>query len=90
MLYIHYSSGCFYILIQKRMELKREMFFNGEEILYENIINTVTQRPQEMKRILTYVFEEIKKLWEYMGKKTDMEKHFHKELHELKEEYDII
>ncbi len=44
------------------MELKREMFFNGEEILYENIINTVTQRPQEMKRILTYVFDEIKKL----------------------------
>jgi hypothetical protein len=50
----------------------------------------VTQRPQEMKRILTYVFEEIKKLWEYMGKKTDVEKHFHKELHELKEEYHII
>ena len=44
------------------MELKRETFFNGEEILYENVINTVTQHPQEMKRILTYVFEEIKKL----------------------------
>ena len=44
------------------MELKREMFFNGEEILYEDIINTVTQRPQEMKKILTYVFDEIKKL----------------------------
>ena len=72
------------------MELKREMFFKGEEILYENIISTVTQHPQEMKRILTYVFEEIKRLWEYMGKKNDVEKHFHKELHELKEEYDII
>jgi hypothetical protein len=50
----------------------------------------VTQHPQEMKRILTYVFDEIKSLWEYMGKKTDMEKHFHKGLHELQEEYHII
>ncbi len=72
------------------MELKREMFFDGENIRYEDIIATVTQHPQEMKRILTYVFDEIKKLWEYMGKKTDMEKHFHKEIHELKEEYNII
>lgn len=72
------------------MELKREMFFKGEEILYENIINAVTQHPQEMKRILTYVFDEIKRLWEYMGKKTDVERHFHKEIHELQEEYDII
>ena len=72
------------------MELKREMFFRGEEILYENIINTVTQHPQEMKKILTYVFDEIKSLGEYMGKKTDMEKHFHKGLHELQEEYHII
>ena len=44
------------------MELKREMFFDGEEILYENIINTVAQRPQEMRKILTYVFDEMKKL----------------------------
>jgi hypothetical protein len=44
------------------MELKREMFFDGENIRYEDIINTVTQHPQEMKRILTYVFDEIKSL----------------------------
>lgn len=72
------------------MELKREMFFDGENIRYEDIISTVTQHPQEMKRILTYVFEEIKKLWEYMGKKNEVDKHYHKEIHELKEEYNII
>ena len=90
LLYIPYSDGCFYILIQKDMELKREMFFDGEEILYENIINTVTQHPQEMRKILTYVFDEMKKLWEYMGKKSEVDKHYHKEIHELKEEYHII
>ena len=72
------------------MELKREMFFNGEEILYEDIINTVAQHPQEMKRILTYVFDGIKALWEYMGKKTEMDNVYHKKVHELKEEYGII
>ena len=77
---------------KKRLQksLTEEMFFDGENIRYEEIINTVTQHPQEMKKILTYVFDEIKKLWEYMGKKTDMEKHFHKEIHELQEEYNII
>lgn len=72
------------------MELKREMFFNGEEILYKNIINFVTQHPQEMERILTYVFDEIKSLGEYMGKKNEVDKRYHKEIHELKEEYEII
>ena len=72
------------------MELKREMFFNGEEIRYEEIINTVMQHPQEMKKILTYVFDEIKSLGEYMGKKNEVDKHYHKEIHELKEEYHII
>jgi two-component SAPR family response regulator len=50
----------------------------------------VTQHPQEMEKILTYVFAEIQSLWEYMGKKTEVEKHYHKEIHELKEEYGII
>ena len=72
------------------MELKREMFFDGENILYKNIINTVTQHPQEMEKILTYVFDEIKSLWEYMGKKTEVERHYHKEIHMLQEEYHII
>jgi hypothetical protein len=44
------------------MELKREMFFDGENILYKEIINTVTQHPQEMEKILTYVFAEIQSL----------------------------
>ena len=44
------------------MELKREMFFDGETILDKNIISTVVQHPQEMEKILHYVFDEIKHL----------------------------
>ena len=72
------------------MELKREMFFDWENILTKNVINMVTNHPQEMERILTYVFDEIQQLWEYMGKKTDLEREYDKKLHLLKEEYDII
>lgn len=71
------------------MELKREMFFDGETILDKNIISTVVQHPQEMEKILHYVFDEIKHLWEYMWKKSMIEKNYHMEIHKLKEEYDI-
>lgn len=90
MLKLIYSSGCFYILILQLMELKREMFFNWEEILDKNIINAVVQHPAEMEKILRYVFDEIKSLWEYMWKKTSLEREYWKELHKLKEEYHII
>lgn len=72
------------------MELKREHFFDGETILTRNVINAVSQHPQEMEKILNYVFDEIQHLWEYMGKKTALEKEFDKKLHLLKEEYHII
>lgn len=72
------------------MELKREMFFDWETILTKNIITTVTSHPQEMERILNYVFDEIKQLWEYMGKKTALEKEHDMKVHKLQEEYDII
>ena len=72
------------------MELKRELFFDGENILDKNIINAVVQHPQEMEKILRYVFDEIKSLWEYMGKKVALEEEHNKKLHMLKEEYHII
>jgi hypothetical protein len=71
------------------MELKREMFFDWETILDKNIINAVVQHPQEMEKILRYVFDEIQQLWEYMWKKTMLENDYHMSVHKLKEEYHI-
>lgn len=71
------------------MELKRDQFFDWEKILTKNVISMITSHPQEMEKILTYVFDEITKLWEYMWKKNTLEKEFDKNLHKLKEEYHI-
>ena len=71
------------------MELKREMFFNWEEILDKNIITAVVQHPQEMEKILHYVFDEIQSLGEYMWKKTMIKRDYEMKIHKLKEEYDI-
>lgn len=71
------------------MELKRDQFFDWEKILTKNVISMITSHPQEMEKVLTYVFDEITKLWEYMWKKNTLEKEFDKNLHKLKEEYHI-
>ena len=71
------------------MELKRDQFFDWEKILTKNVITMITNHPQEMEKILTYVFDEITKLWEYMGKKNTLEKEIDRNLHKLKEEYHI-
>ena len=69
------------------MELKTEMFFDGDKVSMQKLMNQLSQHPWESEKILKYVFDKVEHFTEFNVKKDHLEEKYKHKLNELYAEY---
>lgn len=71
------------------MERKKEMFFDGDEINYGNVVRKITEYPNHWEEIIEFIGEIMEDEYEYKFEKKWLEMKFEHDMKELKEKYDL-
>lgn len=69
------------------MELTKDMFFNGDELDSQKVVNMITQNPSHGVDILDYIGELMKDELEFKYEKKWLKEKYHHDLRELHEKY---
>ena len=69
------------------MERKTEHFFDGDKLSMSKLMNQLAQHPQDMEKILKYVYEKVEHFTEFNVKKNHLKEDYDAALQDLYAKY---
>jgi hypothetical protein len=69
------------------MERKTEHFFDGDKLSMTKLMNQLAQHPQDMEKILKYVYEKVEHFTEFNVKKEHLKEDYDNALQDLYAKY---
>ena len=69
------------------MELKTEQFFDSDKLSMSKLMNQLAQHPQDMEKILKYVYEKVEHFTEFKVKKEHLQEKYDHKMRDLYAEY---
>lgn len=69
------------------MERKTEQFFDGDKLSMSKLMNQLAQHPQDMEKILKYVYEKVEHFTEFKVKKEHLQEKYDHKMRDLYAEY---
>jgi hypothetical protein len=69
------------------MERKTELFFDGDKLSMTKLMNQLAQHPQDMEKILKYVYEKVEHFTEFNVKKEHLKEDYDNALQDLYGKY---
>ena len=69
------------------MERKTEHFFDGDKLSMSKLMNCLAQHPQDMEKILKYVYEKVEHFTEFKVKKEHLQEKYDHKMRDLYAEY---
>ena len=69
------------------MELKTEHFFDSDKLSMSKLMNQLAQHPQDMEKILKYVYEKVEHFTEFKVKKEHLQEKYDHKMRDLYAEY---
>ena len=69
------------------MELKREMFFSGQDLNIDAVADAITNEPGRVKEVLEFIADEMHKEVELKEKLDELKEDYHHKKHALYKEY---
>jgi len=69
------------------MERKTEHFFDSDKLSMSKLMNQLAQHPQDMEKILKYVYEKVEHFTEFKVKKEHLQEKYDHKMRDLYAEY---
>ena len=72
------------------MELKKEMFFDGDELDTSKVVRMIMENSSRWEEIIEFIWEVMEDEYEYKFEKKWLEMKYHHDMKELKEKYGYL
>lgn len=72
------------------MELKREMFFNGDELDASKVVKAIMEHSSRWEEIIEFIWEVMQEEFEYEFEKKWLKMKYEHDMKELKEKFNVL